>query len=57
MAELKACPFCKCREINVRKGKWAWYVECTNFDCGASIAKTLKNVAIEAWNRRAEDGK
>lgn len=55
MVELKPCPFCGYKMINVRKGKWAWNVECCNADCGASLTKTLKAVAIEAWNRRATD--
>lgn len=54
MAELKPCPFCGNRTINIRKGKWAWVVECCNMECGAMLAKTLKKVAIEAWDRRVE---
>ena len=57
MAELKPCPFCGGQNINIRKGKYAWNIECYNADCGAYITKVLKQTAIEAWNRRAEDGK
>ena len=63
MAELKPCPFCGAREddkdqpVNVG---WviddAWQVSCDR--CGASGAEhDGRAEAIEAWNRRAEDGK
>lgn len=52
MDKLKPCPFCGCNNINIRKGKYAWYIECCNAECNANIVKTLKKVAIEAWNRR-----
>ena len=65
MTELKPCPFCggnaKTREFLsitglTLKQKKVYYVECvvcrirTMVELGA-------DVAIEAWNRRAEDGK
>lgn len=61
--ELKPCPFCGAREhdedqpINVG---WvieldAWQVSCDR--CGASGGiNDGRAEAIEAWNRRAEDG-
>ena len=55
MAELKPCPFCGGTNLNIRKGKYMWWVVCCNADCGASGgAKTYKTVAIEAWNRRVQ---
>lgn len=54
---LKPCPFCGNKEINVRKGKYAWNIECQNIECNAAVTKVYKKTAIEAWNRRAENGK
>ena len=55
--ELKPCPFCGNANLNVRKGKYMWWVECCNADCMATGgAKSLKKKAIEAWNRRADNG-
>ena len=67
--ELKPCPFCGNKEIR----KLTTVFDCTifcdkchvairrdNFIKCDSIAETLKEAepeAIEAWNRRAEDGK
>lgn len=65
MAELKPCPFCGSdgllERFSVRKGFEA-FVVCTGclvsmptitYDTEEEAAKA----AIEAWNRRAEDGK
>ena len=58
MKELKPCPFCggeaKCYDY---APTWAtthkWVVECSI--CGANIPiYKIKEEAIEAWNRRAE---
>lgn len=55
MAELKPCPFCGGTELNVRKAKYMWWVECCNVNCSAcSGYKSHKKAAIEAWNRRAK---
>ena len=57
MTELKPCPFCGGTDLNVKKGKYMWWVECCNADCRASGGcQHYKKEAIEAWNRRAEDG-
>ena len=62
MAELKPCPFCGgrafCRwtDEGMEKESYLFYVECDN----CYITTTYfydKEKAIEAWNRRAEDGK
>lgn len=51
--ELKPCPFCGGLDLEVRHGKYMWWIECADSDCRASGgAKYQKNEAIEAWNRR-----
>ena len=69
MAELKPCPFCgtipklqedirypRPRRLAVR----AYEVVCQNWDCIIGYVderyRLSKEDAIEAWNRRAEDG-
>ena len=65
MPELKPCPFCGNADVALmtRKGKDGWrdryYVLCDYNDggCGASGEWTHYIAeAIEAWNRRAENG-
>ena len=57
MAELKPCPFCGGKDfevVSVYGGEY--YVDCLNCTtCGPS-GETYEE-AIEAWNRRCEDGK
>lgn len=60
--ELKPCPFCGSTEIDygICTGtlRGFGYVQCE--DCGAEISKPTKcqnaDTAIEAWNRRADNG-
>ena len=63
MAELKPCPFCGYEAekpfyydpFDGYQGNWGSYrVRCEN--CSAQITMRTKEKAIEAWNRRAEDG-
>lgn len=57
MAELKPCPFCGgIPEICGGGGEEGYFwVYC--FSCGAEMkGDEIKEKAIEAWNRRAEDG-
>ena len=54
MAELKPCPFCGC-EADDYCGFAYSEVYCIN--CNAQIQRDSIEEAIEAWNRRAEDGK
>jgi hypothetical protein len=60
MAELKPCPFCG-GEAGFPSGSLGWYwVECMNEDCPVEPSTNghqTKEEAIEAWNRRAGDGK
>ena len=53
-SELKPCPFCGCNAIV--EGYSNWWVRC---ECCLVETRTFKTEAeaIEAWNRRAEDGK
>ena len=54
MAELKPCPFCGGEAVTSNWGLYrAWCVKCK-----AQTEDCLRECdAIEAWNRRAEDGK
>lgn len=54
MDELKPCPFCGGEARLDMDFDWS-YVYCIN--CQAQIERAWKKEAIEAWNRRAEDGK
>ena len=63
MAELKPCPFCG-GEADVVYIKWCacYIVKCQNeYEVCDVIPATkyccVESDAIEAWNRRAEDGK
>lgn len=48
---LKPCPLCGSTDISLGKYKnKCAFVNCE--DCGASIFKTTKDEAIEAWNKR-----
>ena len=52
-SELKPCPFCGGRAKMYNWGVWG--VRCT--DCGAGSDWDIEeHKAIEAWNRRVEDG-
>lgn len=62
MAELKPCPFCGSNDVGCwmssqkfPNGKNPHWVYCDN--CEAETGKYCsEEEAIEAWNRRAEDG-
>ena len=61
--EIKKCPFCG-GEATFNRGK-SWYsglcwISCENEDCKIKPETTqyyYKKEAIEAWNRRVDDGK
>ena len=54
MSELKPCPFCGCKDIEIRDLKLGIYAICRR--CGASIRFSHSIVdAIAAWNRRTID--
>lgn len=66
--ELKPCPFCGCSNIRIAGGVSIAFLHCRNckaemcrminedFEFGDEPLKTAEDYAIEAWNRRAEDG-
>ena len=63
--ELKPCPFCgnDSPTLIQRHGKDGWrdwfYVLCDYVDCGCGATGQWnhdKDEAVEAWNRRANDG-
>ena len=58
MAELKPCPFCGGGAVVIDNGCFV-DVSCKNFHCRGwedILMFKSKEEAIEAWNRRAEDG-
>lgn len=68
MVELRKCPFCGNADVILltkrsgytgRYTSHEFYILCdeTSGGCGTSSGKYFsKNKAIEAWNRRADDG-
>ena len=60
MSGLKKCPFCG-GEATLTKEHDRFFVSCENDDCGVVVetrfwvSRTMER-AIEAWNRRANDG-
>ncbi len=59
MAELKPCPFCggeaDCSKNVLHNNQYEWAVEC--IECGAfTDCFATEEEAIEAWNRRADNG-
>lgn len=53
--KLKPCPFCGMKVMAfIEHPKLGWAVECGRLECNAHTRYFLtKEVAIEAWNRRA----
>lgn len=59
MIELKPCPFCGEMPIIHGGESGGYYIECINGDCTClpiSWSYETKEKAIEAWNRRVNDG-
>ena len=59
MAELKPCPFCG-GEADIIDNEYYVDVSCRNYRCRGfadSLMFESEEEAIEAWNRRVEDGK
>ena len=59
MAELKPCPFCG-GKAQIEKNEDFVDVSCKDMFCRgwtSCLEYKTKQQAIEAWNRRAEDGK
>ena len=59
MDELRPCPFCWGTNLEVRSTPFVGFtVRCWNDTCLASgLYKGTEKEAIEAWNRRADDGR
>lgn len=55
MDELKPCPFCGGKAVVAEFGRYSVY--CIRQCCEQPISYPDEETAIEAWNRRAEDGK
>lgn len=58
MAKLKSCPFCGGEAAVINNEMFA-DVSCVHFNCRGwadTLMYNSKDEAIEAWNRRAEDG-
>ena len=58
MDEVKPCPFCggEALLINMKYSKKI-FVKCKDHCCEQDLIYKTEEEAIEAWNRRAEDGK
>ena len=55
MAELKPCPFCGRELLSIEGWKDLFWIECFNCQTEGPSGET-KAEAIEAWNRRTENG-
>lgn len=55
MDKLKPCPFCGAKAKIGNNFEGQFFVWCTNDDCDARIFSRVKDNAIRAWNRRAEE--
>ena len=59
MTNLKPCPFCggdkilEAMQKPVSAGEY-FMIKCA--DCSCEITRTSRRKAVEAWNRRVEDG-
>ena len=60
MTELERCPFCGNTNITGATHKpvgSAEFYEVLCIVCGARIRRSSKRKAVEAWNRRVDNGK
>ena len=56
MFDLKPCPFCGCKSVEVlmdehENPEYPWFTQCQMCGAGAERGRTKEN-AVEAWNRR-----
>ena len=59
MDKLKPCPFCGCKDMRVVRDIEAIIERhrAVCFECAAHMYRGTPKKVIEAWNRRADDGK
>ncbi len=56
LPELKSCPFCGAEGEFINYDSSVFWVQCVN--CGShGMQSETKRAAINAWNRRADDGR
>ena len=55
MTELRKCPFCGGEAETYSYYFNEWYIGCVECSCDLGVFDT-KEEAIEAWNRRVNDG-
>ncbi len=59
--ELKPCPFCGSESVSImynHHGDYAVNCDATRGGCGATSGYAqMREAAVAAWNRRADDGK
>jgi Lar family restriction alleviation protein len=54
--ELKLCPYCGGSAVLVDKFKdMAYFVECTNEACFASVRADTEAEVVQKWNRRSTE--
>lgn len=51
---LKSCPFCKSK-AQIFCNNYGFYIECSSGCCRQIVPKITKELAADAWNRRAKD--
>lgn len=55
-SKLLKCPFCGSDKIRIISNGVSYHVNCDQCECQTTRYRK-KDKAIEAWNRRADDGK
>lgn len=54
--ELKPCPFCGCEDVSGTQHRSPDNYEVICMGCFARVKRTAKRKAVEAWNRRVNNG-
>lgn len=55
--ELKPCPFCDGEPFKYYSGNQGEFLEIVCKKCWCQTPRLSGDIAIEVWNRRADDGK